>query len=64
MKYCKRASKVIINDDGIIAEYPDITIVITHDPDYFIGWLTPLSIPEYFMLGISPDLFTVIWPNG
>lgn len=63
--YCTKASSVIVNSDNIVAIFPDSTIVtIMYKSDYFIGWLTPLAIPEYFKLGVSPDLYTVIWPNG
>jgi len=63
--HCTKAESVIILSDTIIATFPDgVVATISHEPDYFVGWLTPLTIPEYFKLGISPDLYTVIWPNG
>ena len=63
--YCTKALNVIVNNDNIEAIFPDkVVVTIKYDPDYFVGWLTPLSIPEYFKLGISPDLYTIIWPNG
>lgn len=31
---------------------------------YFVGWLTPLSIPEYFKLGrLNKEFNTIMWPN-
>lgn len=65
MKYTIKANSIKFNDNTINVKYTDGTqLTIAYKPDYFIGWMSPLSIPEYFKLGKSPDGFTVIWPNG
>lgn len=65
MIYSTKATNIQLNDQTIDVLFEDgINITIKHNDDYFLGWLTPLSIPEYFKLGISPDQYTIIWPNG
>jgi len=71
---CTPAYEVIVNDNNIIVKYNDgVCITITYDLSLFSGWLTPLSIPEYFKLGVpyeyfnlknSKKLHAVILPNG